>query len=181
PVPADWTSVRVDRTLGRVGVPDGLRLDLGAVAKAWTADEAARRLHQSLGVPALVAVGGDVAVAGRGPAWPVLVGEIEGEDGDVLNLAGGGVATSSTRGRRWSDGGAERHHVIDPRTGAPTAGPVRTASVLAETCVIANALSTAALVWGDDALPRLAGHAARLVRDDGSVVLTAAWPAEVAA
>jgi FAD:protein FMN transferase len=180
-VAADWTAVRMDRTLGRVGVPTGLRLDLGATAKAWTADEAAARVHESLGMPALVALGGDVAVAGRGPAWPVVVSEHEGEPGQVVSVAQGGLATSSTRGRRWATSAGESHHVIDPRSGVPAAGYFRTVSVLAGSCLTANALATAAVVWGEEAPERLGGHAARLVRHDGLVVTTGAWVQKVAA
>jgi thiamine biosynthesis lipoprotein len=173
---ADWTAVRVDRVLGRVGVPAGLRLDLGATAKAWAADASAGRVHRGTGLAALVALGGDLAVAGDGVDWPVVVSEHEGGAGEVIQVSGGGLATSSTRGRRWCLDDGEAHHVIDPRTGRPTDGPVRTVSVLAESCVRANTLSTAALVWGADADERLAGHGARLVADDGTVRTTDGWP-----
>jgi thiamine biosynthesis lipoprotein len=179
-VAADWTGVRLDRTLGRVGVRSGQRLDLGATAKAWTADAAAERLHASLGLAVLVALGGDVAVAGVGE-WPVLVSELEDEPGEVVRLASGGLATSSVRGRRWATAAGARHHVIDPATGQPTTGTIRSASVRAETCVEANALSTAALVWGHDAPERLAGLPSRLVRHDGIVVTTGTWTLGVAA
>lgn len=180
---ADWAAVRVHRELGLVGVPTGVALDLGATAKAWTADEAAARLTRTLGVPALVALGGDVSANGPGPAWPVLVSEHEGGPGETVTLVGGGLATSSTRGRRWATPDGEGgHHLIDPRTGAPTEGPFRTASVLASSCVEANTFSTAALVWGSDALDRLGPYAARLVDTTGRVVRTSAWPRdEVAA
>ncbi len=173
---ADWAAVRVHRGLGLVGVPTGVALDLGATAKAWTADEAAARLTRTLGVPALVALGGDVSANGPGPAWPVLVSEHEGGTGAILGLTRGGIATSSTRGRRWATADGEAHHLIDPRSGLPVAGPYRTASVLAGTCVEANALSTAALVWGDEALGRLAPYPARLVDAADRVVTTDAWP-----
>ncbi|GAA3653235.1 FAD:protein FMN transferase [Nocardioides ginsengisoli] len=175
PRSADWRAVRIDQRLGLVGVPAGLGLDLGATAKAWTADEAAARLERELGVPALVGLGGDVAVAGDAE-WPVLVSEREGGPGEVVTLHRGGLATSSTLVRRWRTVEGERHHVIDPRTGRPSAGAVRTASVLAESCLAANVLSTAALVWGSDARERLRTQAARLVDADGRVVRTGAWP-----
>ena len=174
--PADWRAVRVDRDLVRVGVPAGLRLDLGATAKAWAADTAASRVHRGTGVATLVALGGDLAVAGPASGWPVLVGEHEGGPGDVVHLDHGGLATSSTRGRRWVGPDGERHHVIDPRTGQPTDGPFRTVSALAESCVDANVLSTAALVWGLEAPDRLAAHPARLVAADGTVTTTTGWP-----
>jgi thiamine biosynthesis lipoprotein len=179
---ADWTAVRVDRELRRVGTPSALGLDLGATAKAWTADRAAELLARDLGVPALVALGGDVAVSEHGPAWPVLVSEHEGGAGEVIQLGRGGVATSSTTGRTWLTSRGTAHHLIDPRSGVPVTGPYRTATVLAASCVDANALSTAALVWGSEAPERLSGHAARLVDESGRVVTVGAWPlGEVAA
>ena len=51
-------------------------------------------------------------------------------------------------------------------------------TVAASTCVIANSLSTAALVWGEEALFELPQRsvAARLVRVDGGVERVGAWP-----
>jgi thiamine biosynthesis lipoprotein len=174
---ADWRRVVADSGLGLVGVARGLRLDLGATAKAWTADEAAARLERALEVPALVALGGDVAVSGDA-GWPVLVSEREGGAGEVVTVRRGGLATSSTRVRRWQTPDGEAHHIIDPGTGRPTTGAARTASVLAASCLAANALSTAALVWGADARERLQSHAARLVDADGRVVRTDGWPSD---
>jgi thiamine biosynthesis lipoprotein len=179
---ADWRTVRLDRELGRVGVPSTLGLDLGATAKAWTADQAADLLARSLGLPALVALGGDVAVSADGRTWPVLVSEHEGGDGQVIQLQSGGVATSSTMGRTWLTSRGTAHHLIDPRSGVPVTGRFRTATVLAATCVESNAFSTAALVWGTEAPDRLSGCAARLVDGRGRVVTIGPWPrGEVAA
>lgn len=201
PVPpwADWRRVRVDTDLGLVGVPPGVRLDLGATAKAWTADEGARRVAALTGRRVLVGIGGDLAVGGAdatgsapttsapttsAPTWDVRVGEHEGGPAQLVGLTHGGIATSSTAARRWRTTTGEAHHLVDPATRRPVQGPYRTASVWAPSCVAANVLSTAALVWGADAPDRLAerGAAARLVDHDGRVHLVGAWPAaEVAA
>lgn len=183
---ADWTRVQVDHDLARVGVPAGLRLDLGATAKAWTADVAAQTIAASFGTAALVEIGGDVSVAGhkRRP-WQVRVSERTGELGQPVGLERGGVATSSTIARRWRTPGGPAHHVIDPRTGLPAEGPWRTVSAWAPTAVQANTASTAALVLGDEAVPYLQemGVAARLVDHDGRVRTVGDWPeqTEVAA
>ncbi|MGY2701999.1 FAD:protein FMN transferase [Nocardioides sp. HB32] len=182
--PADWRRVVVDRDLGRVGVARGLRLDLGATAKAWTADEAARRVAARYRRPVLVEIGGDVAVAGAADEpWLVRVAEVADGAGGVVGLTHGGLATSSESARRWRTGSGSAHHLIDPRTGAPTDGAVRTATVWARTCVEANTFSTAALVWGCSAAARLelAGVAARLVERGGAVRPIGAWPGEVRA
>jgi thiamine biosynthesis lipoprotein len=177
-----WQSVRVDPQLRLVGVPAGVGLDLGAVAKAWTADEAARRVHALDGHAVLVEIGGDLALAGRpSRPWQVDVAERRGEPGTRVALSHGGLATSSTRARRWTTtDGAAAHHLLDPRTGRPVDSPWRTVTVWASSAVLANTLSTAAVVRGPEALPWLqrADVAARVVTVDGAVEHVGGWPPE---
>lgn len=176
---ADWTAVIVDRELGRIGVPAGLRLDLGATAKAWTADESSRRITDALGTPSLVGIGGDLAAAGAPTrAWRIDVAETEGGPATRVDVTHGGVATSSTSGRSWTSRRGAEHHLIDPATSRPTTGNLRTATVWAPCAVAANTWSTAALVWGDAAAERLgaAGIAARLVSRTGQITTLGAWP-----
>src|SRR5207253_595935 len=77
-----------------------------------------------------------------------------------------------THVRRWMRGGVEMHHIIAPATGAPVAGPWRTATVAAATCLEANAAATAAIVKGDGAERWLGERRlpARLVDLRGEVV-----------
>jgi thiamine biosynthesis lipoprotein len=180
-----WHVVELDRYAGTVRVPAGVRLDLGATAKALASDRAARRaLRCSASAGVLVNLGGDIAVAGRAPrgGWPVRVAESHlaghGEPGQTLTLMSGGLSTSSTGVRRWRRRGGDAHHVIDPRTGAPAAEHWRTVSVAAATCLDANIASTAAIVLGPGALPWLqdAGLPARLVAPGGAVETTGGWP-----
>jgi thiamine biosynthesis lipoprotein len=175
-----WRHVIVDRVLQRVGVPDGVRLDLGATAKAWTADEAARRINVRLGSAALVSIGGDVAVAGEPESpWQIDVSELQGVDPVRITLYSGGLATSSTLGRRWNrPNGGMAHHLLDPRTGEPVSGPWRTASVWAPSALRANVLSTWALVDADAALRRVRERdlAARLVGCEGEIFAYGNWP-----
>jgi thiamine biosynthesis lipoprotein len=183
--------------------PDGVLLDLGATAKGLGADRAAAAAHASAadgGV--LVSLGGDIAVAGRPPAggWPVLIADehrqvraarnlarpLAGEPGGTadpaiaqqIRLARGGLATSSSTCRRWVRAGQVMHHIIDPRTGMPAAGPWRTVTVAAASCAEANAAATAAIVAGAEAPGWLAGHGlpARLITHDGQITRTGGWP-----
>ena len=174
-----WTDVRLHRESGLLTVPLGTELDLGATAKAYTADHAARTLYSRYGVGVLVELGGDLAVAGPSPnGWPVHVAEREGGPGPVVVLAHGGLTTSTTTVRRWRRGGRTAHHIVDPRTGLPVDGPWRTASVYAPSALAANTASTAALVLGESAVPWLTsrGLAARLIGADGTVHTTRGWP-----
>ncbi|MFI6074434.1 FAD:protein FMN transferase [Actinoplanes sp. NPDC051343] len=158
-------------------VPDGVLLDLGATAKAATADRIASLIALRLGVGALVALGGDIATAGPAPAggWPVLVQDRPGDPSATVRLpAGAALATSSTAGRTW---GPEPHHIVDPRTGRPAARIWRTVSVAASTCLRANALTTAAIVRGRGAYDLLRSVPSRLVTPSLDVLRLGGWPA----
>ena len=174
----DWRSVRLD---GReLTVPDGVQLDLGATAKAATADRAARLVALRLGAGVLVALGGDIATAGPAPegGWAVRVQDRPGDPGCTVRLpAGAALATSSTAGRVWGRPGELMHHILDPRTGRPAPRVWRTVSVAAFSCLRANTLSTAAVVRGHAAPELLAGMPARLVTPDLDVLRLGGWPA----
>lgn len=162
-------------------VPAGIVIDLGATAKAWTADRAADVVADRLGTGVLVSLGGDIATAGPAPidGWQILVQDAGGEPAcDVAVPAGAAIATSSTIRRQWRHGERAVHHILDPHTLAPAAQVWRTVTVAAHSCLEANTLTTAAMVRGETAWPWL-NHLrvpARLVRADGTVLATAAWP-----
>jgi thiamine biosynthesis lipoprotein ApbE len=182
-----WHEIHLDgRTLI---MPPGVRLDLGATAKAWAADRSAARIAARTGGGVLVSLGGDIAVAGPPPetGWHVRVQDVTGAPEDppagpyaLIAIRDGGLATSSTAARRWRRGGDVLHHILDPRTGLPAEPVWRTVSVTAGSCADANAASTAAVIRGHRALGWLAqlGLPARLVDATGAVFTVAGWPAE---
>jgi thiamine biosynthesis lipoprotein len=174
----DWRQVRLDGDT--LTIPWGVRLDLGATAKAFTADRCARRVAAACGVGVLVSLGGDIATAGPAPdGWRVLVQDRPGEPSCTISVtAGTALATSSTLSRLWRVDGRLLHHVLDPRTCQPARPVWRTASVVAGDCVTANTLSTAALVRGERAPAwlREVGVPTRLVGADATVVTLGGWP-----
>jgi thiamine biosynthesis lipoprotein ApbE len=180
-----WHQVRLDgQTLT---LPAGVRLDLGATAKAWAADRTSARIAARTGSGVLVSLGGDIAVAGPPPAtgWRIRVQDVTGAPEDppagpyaLIAIRDGGLATSSTAARRWQRGGDVLHHILDPRTSLPAEPVWRTVSVAAGSCADANAASTAAVIRGRRALGWLArlGLPARLVDATGVVFTVAGWP-----
>jgi thiamine biosynthesis lipoprotein len=182
-----WRQVRLEgRTLT---MPENVRLDLGATAKAWAADRSAARIARQTGCGVLVSLGGDIAVAGPAPrgGWRIRVQDVTGSPDEtpagpyaLIAIRDGGLATSSTKARRWQHGGDVLHHILDPRTGLPAEPVWRTVSVAAGTCADANAASTAAVIRGRAALGWLArlGLPARLVDATGVVFTVAGWPEE---
>lgn len=179
----DWRDVEVDRVGHTIRVPPGTLLDLGATAKAFASDLAARLIHQATGSGVLVSLGGDIAVHGTPPAggWAVGIGEdsaVPSAD-ETVSVRSGGLATSSSGVRHWIRGGRRLHHIVDPLTGLPATGPWRTVTVAGGSCLDANTAATAAIVMGDPAPEWLVARRlpARLVRHDGTVVRCGGWPA----
>ncbi len=179
-----WWRVGWDPTTGEVLLPRGVRLDLGATAKALAADRIAQQAAADGGCGVLVNLGGDVRVAGPAPegGWRLGVGDDHtAEETDVVvTIDAGGLATSGTARRRWRRGGRELHHIVDPRTGDVPDSPWRTATVAAASCVDANTASTAAIVMGEHAPVWLeqCGLPARLVDLHDRVLTTPGWPGE---
>lgn len=181
-----WRTVELDVERRSVRVRGDVELDLGATAKASTADRAAYAGASAAGCGVLVSLGGDVAVAGEAPAggWPIRIADDHAvpldAPGPVVSIAQGGLATSGTTVRRWRAGAVTCHHIVDPRTGRPAATPWRTVSVAATSCAEANVAATASVVLGEDAPAWLEsrGFAARLLRDSGNVVQVGGWPEE---
>lgn len=178
-----WSSIELDE-VGHLVMPGGTLLDLGASAKAHAADTIAADLAARLPGGFLVNLGGDIAVAGEAPetGWQVGIELADHRVPQVVSTRGAGLATSSTRHRRWSCADGERHHIVDPRTGATAPAEWAQVTCVAATACAANAMSTAAVVLGVDAPRWLAarGIAARLDRCDGMVVVTTpGWPSDV--
>lgn len=174
-----WQRVSLDGQI--LTVPEDLRLDLGATAKAVAADRAAVRVAAELGCGVLVSLGGDIATAGPSPegGWQVLVQDLSQDPCQQLTLvAGHAMATSSTQKRRWQHAGHSVHHILDPRFGLPAEPVWRSVTVAASSCLPANAFSTAGIVRGFAAVEWFdrIGVVARLVDAQGRIVTTGGWP-----
>jgi thiamine biosynthesis lipoprotein len=184
PAPGWWRIV-LDPVARTAVIPPGLRVDIGATGKALAADRCAARIADELGCGVLVNLGGDVSVAGRPPdaGWSVGIAPLcttpTDEVDQVVAITAGGLATSGTTARAWVRNGRSVHHIVDPQTGEAAEPVWSLVSTTAPTCVEANALSTAAVVWGEDAVGNLdaRGVPARLVRRaTGEVVCRGGWP-----
>lgn len=166
----------IGRSARIVSVEPGTELDLGGVAKGVGVDRAAKILVDRVG-PCLVNVGGDLVVHGTKPGGqPWRVGIQDPRDPSrlftTLSLTGPrAVATSGDYQRYFEVDGVRYHHILDPRTGWPARG-VRSATVVASTCALADAAATAAFVLGpEEGLAFLEGSKSLegvLVTTDGS-------------
>ena len=164
PVSSQLHAIRLTgRLLSR---PPGLLLDLNGVVKARTVDQALALARSAV----FVSAGGDMSA--RSPVDVALAG------GDVVCLRSGGLATSSTRRRRWLRGGQWQHHLIDPRSGSPSCSEWLEVTVCADSCLHADVAAKTALLLGLEGPDWLTsmGLPGRLRPRDGATVHTAAWP-----
>ncbi len=132
-----------------------LRIDLSAIAKGYAVDLVAEVLERLGYRQYLVEVGGELRAGGQradGSPWRVGVERPDGAGRSVhriLQISDTGVATSGNYRNFRQAGGQRFGHVLDPRTGWPTANQVVSATVLHPSAMRADALATALLVLGE--------------------------------
>jgi thiamine biosynthesis lipoprotein len=165
--------VHVDRTTGRVRLPPGCGFDAGGIGKGLAADLVAFGLRRGGAQGGCVNVGGDLrawGIAPHGGRWRVDLGD------RTVEIAGGGIATSGSSRRRWEVDGACFHHVIDSRTGRPTASGTACVTVVATSGWRAECCATALMAVAPRAAPAvMAGWGVEgiAVDDEGGRHLTA--------
>ena len=170
----------VDPRRSTVTVPTGIALDPGGIGKGLAADMAVALLLDGGADGALVSIGGDLAAAGTAPepeGWRIDIERADPGESPLCRatIDHGGVATSSTRSRRWDHEGRARHHAIDPATGAQSDTDLATATVFATSGWRAEAFATGALLAGSDAvIAYLDSHelSGLAITDDGGILRT---------
>jgi thiamine biosynthesis lipoprotein len=172
PGPADGAARRpvgIHVTPGRIELEPGVRIDLGGIGKGYAAERAAEILGAA--APCLVNAGGDIAT--RGGTWTVGV-ETASEPLTLELSRSSALATSGRDRRRWTRGGRELHHLIDPRTGAPAETDLVRVTVVARDAVEAEVAAKSLFMAGAEAAAAEAnadGIPAVLVVHDGRTVL----------
>jgi thiamine biosynthesis lipoprotein len=187
---AQWAiplgETRIDQASGAVRLPSGATLDPGGLGKGLAADIVAVEL-MSLGATGVcVSIGGDMRIAGDSElngGWSVAVESPFDESADLATLVlnSGGIATSSTRGKRWVGPLGELHQVLNPITATPLTehvGQLVQSTVLASEAVWAEVFATALLVGGlEQGMPLIdqLGMAAMAVTVDGDIIESSTW------
>jgi thiamine biosynthesis lipoprotein len=166
---AAWRDIALDPQRRRMRLPADAQLDLGGIAKGWSADVALARYCAAF-PGALINVGGDLRAQGGpqpGELWSVGIRdprlELSGLDDPATHLATavlsrGALATSGAVRRWWLRDGQRQHHLLDPRTGQPMtlwiAGSdepgslIATATAFAPTATQAEVAAKVALLRG---------------------------------
>ncbi|MCD8145079.1 MAG: FAD:protein FMN transferase [Oscillospiraceae bacterium] len=153
----DESQIVVDDEAGTVTLPAGMEIDLGAVGKGYACD-LAREILAEYGVEhALLNFGSStICLYGDKPdgsRWRVAVQDPEDDStyAGILELEGCVVDTSGGYERYFTDeDGTVYWHILDPETGRPADSGLISATIVSESGLNGDALSTACFVMGLD-------------------------------
>lgn len=133
-----------------------LSVDLSAIAKGFGVDRVAEYLDSLNAAGYMVEIGGEVRCRGSrsdGGDWrigiqsPADVGALSVR---AVALKNRSLATSGDYRNYFEQDGRRYSHTIDPRTGRPVRHALASVSVLAESCMTADALATTIMVLGPE-------------------------------
>jgi len=125
------------------------------LGKEYAADRAAEICLASGARSGFVSLGGDIRIIGNRPhggTWQFGVSDPRSPRVAValVQATTGGVATSGDYERYFERDGRRYCHILNPKTGWPADG-LRSATVLADTALLAGTLSTSAMLKGTQA------------------------------
>ena len=137
-----------------------IMLDCSAIAKGFGVDKVAEFLAGKGIENFLVEIGGEISARGknsRGTEWNIGVTKpvddslsINQENQAVLQITDKAMATSGNYRNFYYEGGKKYAHTINPHTGKPAQSDILSATVMAQTCAVADAYATAFMVLGSE-------------------------------
>ncbi|MCQ2472287.1 MAG: FAD:protein FMN transferase [Clostridia bacterium] len=131
-----------------VKIAKGQFIDLGAVGKGIACDSAREILENSGVKSATVSVGGSVLVFGKSATVGVICPDDDTKCVGTINLKDKCVSTSGDYERFFEKDGKKYHHILDPYTGYPVENNLRSVTVICDSGLLSDALSTACFVLG---------------------------------
>lgn len=153
----NWRNVTIDRETETVFLEkEGMRLDLGAIAKGYAADELAGIINSWHITSAMIDLGGNIlAIGSKTPENPWHIGirnpEVSGGNPVAsLYVRNKAMVTSGINERFFMENGIRYHHILDPLSGYPSNTDILSVSILSQNSMEADALSTTLFLMGTE-------------------------------
>lgn len=133
---------------------DSAQVDLGGIAKGYTAQKCLELLSEKGVQTAMLSLGGNVQTLGSKPdgtAWVIGIADPEEPSEAIATLTFTGsmaIVTSGGYQRYFDSDGIRYHHILDPETGMPAETGLASVTILTQDGTTADALSTALFVMG---------------------------------
>ena len=166
-----------------VTIPEGVMIDLGSVAKGYASDCAADIMRDNGVRSALINLGGNIQTVGSKPdgkQWKVAVRDPFAPDTDMcmVEVSDKAVITSGSYERFFTgEDGKDYWHILDPADGCPADNGIVSATVIGESGLMCDALSTAMFVSGKERAVSFYRECGEdfdmiLVTDEGEILFT---------
>lgn len=162
-------------------VPEGMQIDMGAVAKGYTADLVAELLQDRGITSAIFSLGGNIQAIGSRPDgsnWRIGI-RAPWEKGNlgVLEINDVAVVTSGGYENYFKDEAGNIYwHILDPATGYPADSDLLSVTIIGSEGKLCDALSTALFVMGKEKAvnywKKHGGFDMLLVTEEGEILLT---------
>lgn len=180
-----YQMISIDGTTVRLEDPEAA-VDLGFLAKGYIADQLkALFLEQGL-THALINLGGNVLAVGEKPDGTAFRTGIQkpfgarNETVAIVSLKDQSLVSSGSYERYFEEGGILYHHILDPFTGYPVDTDLSGVTILSDSSLDGDALSTACFLYGYEKgrglIESLSDTEALFVTTDGAVYKTGGFP-----
>lgn len=131
----------------------GMKVDLGAIAKGYAADEVARLCLENGVHSAIIDLGGNVLALGDKAGKPFVVGirdpfSSERSALGILDISNQTLVTSGDYERFFEVDGKRYHHILDYRTGYPADSDLASVTIITKKSIEADGYSTSTYAMG---------------------------------
>ena len=173
----DYRHIRLDRRQRTIQFArDGVRIDLGGIAKGYAVDNCVALLKARGVKEALVIAGGDSRVLGdkRGRPWMIGIRDPRGKDTMVamIPVVDAAISTSGDYERYFEADGVRYHHILDPRTGISPTG-MRSVTIVGPDATTTEGISKSVFIMGPERgirfVESLPGIDAVIIDGDGNM------------
>lgn len=158
---------------------EGMKLDVGGIAKGYIADSIARYLKANDCDAAIINLGGNVLTVGEKPdgtKWRVGIQDPSDTTGKyirVTEVTEKSVITSGSYERYFEEDGIIYHHILDPFTGYPVESDIAGVSIISDLSVDGDGLSTSVFALGYEQgmelIEQIPGVECIIIVNDGSI------------
>ncbi len=129
-------------------------IDLGSVAKGYTADRLKSYMKENGVKSAILSLGGNIQTIGSKPdgsLWKIAISDPEGDSYlGAVSVSEKAVVTSGGYERSFEENGVTYHHLIDPSTGYPADNGFVSVTIIGDNGLMCDAYSTALFVMGPE-------------------------------
>ncbi|QXM05764.1 FAD:protein FMN transferase [Crassaminicella indica] len=150
----DYKLLKKDEKNGYKLDKEGMRIDLGGIAKGYAADEAYRILKSNGIENAVINLGGNIFTLGTRPdgeIWKIGIQdpfEPTGTYMGIVQFSDKAIVTSGNYERFFIKNNKRYHHIIDPKTGYPSENGIISTTIITNHSIDADALSTSVYILG---------------------------------